>query len=71
MKIYTNNSLAETQRLIEKDETRIQQLAIDNLKLDRDDKMTTLQTEIEQKNLDREQKENANIRDNDTRLLIE
>lgn len=70
MKIYTNDSLADTQRLIEKDEMNRQQAAQQSAQANRDSQMQIAQMEAQQKELDRQQKEGASVRDNDTKLLI-
>ncbi len=70
MRIFTNDSLAETQRMIEKDEQGIQKRQADSAQADRDTQQQIAQLEAEQKEKDRNQKESFNIRDNETKLLI-
>lgn len=70
MKIYTNSSLAEIQRIIEKDEQDINERNAQNEEANRQAQMEAVQIEAEQKELDREEKREASIRDNQTKLLI-
>lgn len=70
MKIFTNDSLAETQRMIEKDEAKIQKRQSDDAQANRDTQQQIAQLDAEQKEKDRNQKESFNIRDNETKLLI-
>ena len=70
MKIYTNDSLAETQRMIEKDEQAIQKRQSEEAQADRETQQQIAQMEAEQRELDRNQKETFNVRDNETKLLI-
>ena len=70
MKIFTNDSLAETQRMIEKDEAKIQKRQSDEAQADRETQQQIAQMDAEQKEKDRNQKESFNIRDNETKLLI-
>lgn len=70
MKIYTNTSLAETQRIIERDENnrmkQQQQQAQDQLKADQQKS----QMEAADKQAERDLKDLMNQRDNETKLLI-
>ena len=70
MKIYSNQSLAEIQRLIEKDEAAIQERAQQQAEADREAQMRQAELVAEQQEADRAQRDEANIRDNDTRLMV-
>lgn len=69
-KLYTSSSLAEKQRLIEKDEKAIQerQAQAQQQQLESQERLAQMQTE--QKQAELQQKEQANIRDNETRILV-
>ena len=69
-KLYTSSSLAEKQRLIEKDEKAIQerQTQAQQQQLESQERLAQMQTE--QKQAELQQKEQANIRDNETRILV-
>lgn len=70
MKIYSNQSLAEIQRLIEKDEQAIQQRAQQQAEADREAQMRQAEIVAEQQEADRAQRDEANMRDNDTRIMV-
>lgn len=69
-KLYTSSSLAEKQRLIEKDEKAIQerQAQAQQQQLESQERLAQMQTE--QKQAELQQKEQSNIRDNETRILV-
>ena len=70
MKLYNSSSLIEKQRLIEKDEQAIQQrnAQAQQEQLQAQQQQAQLQAQMEQAQL--EQKEQANIRDNETKILV-
>ncbi len=70
MKIFTNPSLAETQRMIEKDESERQQASQQQLQQEQEQLMQKAEMEAQSQQADRELKESMNIRDNETKLLI-
>ena len=70
MKIYTNSSLAETQRLIEKDEQAIQKRNSEAAQADRDNQMQMAQLSAEGMEKARQQLDTNNMRDNETKLMI-
>lgn len=70
MKIYNTTSMADTMRMVEKDEQNIQQSKQKEAEAQRQSQMQAVQIQAEQQEKDREQKEAANIRDNETKLLI-
>lgn len=70
MKLYTSSSLAEKQRLIEKDEKAIQERQAQAQQQELQSKQQIAQMQMEQKQAELQQKEQANIRDNETKILI-
>lgn len=70
MKLYSSESLAEKQRMVEKDEQEIQQRNAQAQKEQLESNQQIAQMQAEQKQAELEQKEQANIRDNETKLMI-
>lgn len=70
MKLYNSGSIAEKERLVEKDEKAIQERNAQAQQQQLEAKQKTDQMEMEQRKEELQQKENANIRDNETRVLI-
>ena len=70
MKLYNSSSLAEKQRLVEKDEQAIQERNAQAQQQQLEAQQQIAQMEAEQKQAELEQKEQANIRDNETKLMI-
>ena len=70
MKLYSSTSLAEKQRLVERDEQAIQErnAQIQQQQLESQERIAQQEQEMRLEELD--QKERANIRDNDTKLTI-
>ena len=70
MKLYSSSSIAEKQRLVERDEINIQERSrqAQEQQLKAEDQIA--QRELEYKQAELQQKEQANIRDNETKLLI-
>ena len=68
MKLYSSSSLAEKQRLVERDEQAIQERNSRMQQQQLESQQQVAQMEIEQSEL--QQKENANIRDNEVKLMI-
>lgn len=69
-KLYTSVSLAEKQRLIEKDERDIRERAAQAQQQQLESQERIAQAEQQQKQAELQQKEQANKRDNETRILI-
>lgn len=70
MKLYGSCSLAEKQRLVEKDERELRQSAEQNAQQEMEAKQQMLQQEREDKLAELEQKREENIRDNETKILV-
>ena len=70
MKIYTNPSLAETQRMIEKDEATRQKNQSDEAQAERDAAAQKTQMELAEKAKDRELEDAMNKRNNDTKVIV-
>lgn len=70
MKLYSSSSLAEKQRLVEKDEQAIQERNAQAQQQQLESKQQIAQIEAEQRQAELQQKEQANIRDNETKLMI-
>lgn len=69
-KLYTSVSLAEKQRLIEKDERDIRERGAQAQQQQLESQERIAQAEQQQKQAELQQKEQANIRDNETRILV-
>lgn len=69
-KLYTSVSLAEKQRLIEKDERDIRERAAQAQQQQLESQERIAQAEQQQKQAELQQKEQVNIRDNETRILV-
>ena len=69
-KLYTSSSLAEKQRLIEKDEKEIRERQAQAQQQQLESQERVAQMQNEQKQAELQQKEQANIRDNETRILV-
>ena len=70
MKLYSSSSLAEKQRFVEKDERIIQERNAQAQQQQLEAQQQIAQIEMEQKQAELEQREQANIRDNETRIMI-
>lgn len=70
MKISTSASLAEKQRFIEKDEKAMQERVAQSQQSKQESDERIAQSQLQLKQADLQQKEQANIRDNETKLLI-
>lgn len=70
MKLYSSSSLAEKQRLVEKNEQAIQERNAQAQQQQLESQQQIAQIEVEQKQAELQQKEQANIRDNETKLMI-
>ena len=70
MKLYSSSSLAEKQRFVEKDERTIQERNAQAQQQQLEAQQQIAQIEIEQKQAELEQREQANIRDNETKIMI-
>ena len=70
MKLYSSSSLAEKQRLVEKDEQAIQERNAQVQQQQLESQQQIAQIETEQRQAELQQKEQANIRDNETKLMI-
>ena len=70
MKLYSSSSLAEKQRLVERDEQAIQERNAQAQQQQLESQQQIAQIEAEQRQAELQQKEQANIRDNETKLMI-
>lgn len=70
MKLYGTTSMAEKQRMIEKDETNIQERASQQQQQQQESLERIEQMRLQQQTAVLQQKEQANIRDNETKVLI-
>lgn len=70
MKIYSTCSMAEKQRLIEKDERDIQERQAQARQEELQANQQAIQMQNEQKRMEMQQKEAANIRDNETKIQV-
>lgn len=70
MKLYNSSSMAEKQRLIEIDEKSIQERNAQLQQQQLESQQQLAQIETEQRYAELQQKEQANIRDNETKLII-
>ena len=70
MKLYSSSSLAEKQRLVEKDEQAIQERNAQAQQQQLESQQQVAQIEAEQRQAELQQKDQANIRDNETKLMI-
>lgn len=70
MKLYNSSSLAEKQRIVEKDEKSIQERNAQMQQQQMQVEQQKTQMEIQLKQAELQQKEQANIRDNETKLII-
>ncbi len=69
-KLYTSASLAEKQRLIERDEKSIQERQAQAQQEQLQSQQQMAQMQLQQKQAELEQKEQANIRDNETKIQV-
>ena len=69
-KLYTSSSLAEKQRLIERDEKEIRERQAQAQQQQLESQQQIAQMQNEQKQLELQQKEQANVRDNETKILV-
>ncbi len=70
MQLYGTSSLAEKQRIVEKNERDLQQRQQQQQEQQLQVQQQTAQQQLEQKQLEMQQKDQQNIRDNETKLLI-
>lgn len=70
MKLYNSSSLAEKQRLVERDEQLIQERISQSQQQQLEAQQQIAQMESQQRQAELQQKEQANIRDNETKILI-
>lgn len=69
-KLYTSASLAQKQRLIEKDEKEIRERQQQAQQQQLESQQQIAQMQMQQKQAELDQKEEANIRDNQTKIII-
>lgn len=69
-KLYTSSSLAEKQRLIEKDEMKLREMQSQQQEAQLEAQQQEAQMVMAQKQAELVQREEANIRDNETKLMI-
>ena len=70
MKLFSSTSIAEKQRLVERDERDIQERQQQAQQQQLESQQNIAQMQIEQKQEEIDQKERANVRDNETKILI-
>ena len=70
MKLYSSSSLAEKQRLVEKNEIALQEKQAQQQQQQLEAQQQIAEKQLQQKQAELQQKEQANIRDNETKLLI-
>lgn len=70
MRLYNSSSLAEKQRLVEKDEQAIQARNAQAQQQQMQAQQQIVQLENEQRLAEMQQKEQANIRDNETKIIV-
>nr|DAI05778.1 MAG TPA: portal protein [Crassvirales sp.] len=70
MRLYNSSSLAEKQRLVERDEQAIQERNAQTQQQQLQSQQQMVQLENEQRLAEMQQKEQANIRDNETKIII-
>ena len=70
MKLYGSHSLAEKQRLVERDEQLMQERSSQAQQQQLETQQQIAQMESQQRQAELQQKEQANIRDNETKILI-
>lgn len=70
MKLYGSHSLAEKQRLVERDEQLMQERSSQAQQQQLEAQQQIAQMESQQRQAELQQKEQANIRDNETKILI-
>ena len=70
MKLYNSSSLAEKQRMIEKNEQDIKQQRQQEQQMQLQSQQQISQQQLQQKQLEMQQAESQNIRDNQTKILI-
>lgn len=70
MKLYSSSSLAEKQRIVENDERAIQERNAQAQQQQLESQQQIAQVEAEQRQAELQQKEQANIRDNETKIMI-
>ena len=70
IKLYGSTSLAEKQRMVENDERQITEAQQQAQQQELQQRQMEAQTALQQKQMEIEQKEQANIRDNETKILI-
>ena len=70
MKLYSSSSLAEKQRLVERDEQSIRERAEQAQQQQLESNQQIAQMENSRKEAELQQKEQANIRDNETKIMV-
>lgn len=70
MKIYTSQSLADTQRMIERNEKEVRDREMQAQREANEVRMSEIENESRMREAELAQKQEANIRDNETKILI-
>ena len=70
MKLYSSSSLAEKQRLVEKNEMALQERQAQQQQQQLESQQQIAESQLQQKQAELQQREQANIRDNETKILI-
>lgn len=71
MKLYSSSSLVEKQRMVERDEKQRQEQQIQQFQAEQQAKQEQLQADAQLEQAKLEQEDRLNMRDNETKLLIE
>lgn len=70
MKLYTSSSLAEKQRLVEKDERDMRERAQQAQQEQLQAQQETAQAQLQQQQMELQMKDQMNVRDNETKILV-
>ncbi len=70
MQLYSSNSIAEKQRIVEKNEKALQERVQQQQQQQLESQQQIAQQQIQQQQAELQQKDQANIRDNETKLFI-
>lgn len=70
MKLYGSSSMAEKQRMVERNEQQMQQMRQQEMQQQSEMQRQQYEVQMQQKQAELQQKEASNVRDNETRILI-
>lgn len=71
MKLYSSSSLSEKQKMIEKAERESMERAQQNQQAQQEAQQQAIQSQLQQKQLEMQHQDNLNMRDNETKIMIE